>query len=86
MLRGNDKWTEFLTACTKKFNEANEVGQGKAFVKRMATIYATKIASNLSVQNFVRQYAYVTKDGTREIKFFQFHGGELVPPQPPQCN
>jgi hypothetical protein len=53
----------------------------------MADTYATKIASNPAVENFVRQYRYV-KEGAkkREIKFFEFSGGELVPPQPPQRN
>jgi hypothetical protein len=88
LLKNSDEWTQFLTACTKIFNEGNEFGQGPALVRRMAVAYANKIADDLAVQRFVMQYAYVTSGdkSTREIKFTEFPGDVPVPPQPPQRN
>ena len=80
-------WETFFKKCTQIFNDGNQPGQGPTTVQNMAKVYAAIIAKNPAVQQFVRQFAYVTSgdasNTTRTIKFKPVAGDAPVPPEAP---
>lgn len=85
--KSSGAWELFFKNCTQIFNEGNQVGQGPTTVQNMAKVYAAIIAKNPAVQQFVRQFAYVTSgdepNTTRKIEFKPVAGDAPVPPEAP---